>query len=197
MRWFRTAMVMAIFAPATPAMATDFGVRAAPGAKTGPRIVTPHQAIVHVRSSGTRLADAARVGRRFGTVTSMTRTPAHNRRVGGVPNSYHLSGRAIDVARRPGVTHAQIAAEYRRAGFSLVESLDEGDHSHFAFGPVGSGRTRAVATAARQEAPSGWKMVAAPRFREPLPEAAPVRLTCAHQPCTTAALSAPSAIATP
>jgi hypothetical protein len=59
-----------------------------------------------------------------------------NRLVGGVPNSYHLSGRAIDVARRPGVTHNQIAAALRSAGYNLIESLDEGDHSHFAFAPA-------------------------------------------------------------
>ena len=76
---------------------------------------------------------AARLAAAFGTVTSIHRTVEHNRLVGGVANSYHLSGRAIDVARKPGVTHDQIAAALRRAGYNLVESLDEGDHSHFAF----------------------------------------------------------------
>ena len=76
---------------------------------------------------------AARLAAVFGTVTSIHRTVERNRIVGGVPNSYHLSGRAIDVARKPGVTHDQIAAALRRAGYNLVESLDEGDHSHFAF----------------------------------------------------------------
>lgn len=79
-------------------------------------------------------ASAARLAAVFGTVTSIHRTPERNRLVGGVPNSYHLSGRAIDVARKPGITHAQIAATLRSAGYNLVESLDEGDHSHFAFG---------------------------------------------------------------
>lgn len=78
-------------------------------------------------------ASAARLAAVFGTVTSIHRTVERNRLVGGVPNSYHLSGRAIDVARKPGVTHAQIAATLRSAGYNLVESLDEGDHSHFAF----------------------------------------------------------------
>ena len=78
-------------------------------------------------------ASAARLAAVFGTVTSIHRTPERNRLVGGVPNSYHLSGRAIDIARRPGITHAQIAATLRNAGYNLVESLDEGDHSHFAF----------------------------------------------------------------
>jgi hypothetical protein len=76
---------------------------------------------------------AARLAAVFGTVTSIHRTVERNRLVGGVPNSYHLTGRAIDIARKPGVTHDQIATALRRAGYNVVESLDEGDHSHFAF----------------------------------------------------------------
>ena len=79
---------------------------------------------------------AARLAAVFGTVTSIHRTVERNRLVGGVPNSYHLTGRAIDVARRPGVTHDQIATALRRAGYNLIESFDEGDHSHFAFAPA-------------------------------------------------------------
>ena len=56
----------------------------------------------------------------WGRVTSTYRSPAHNRAVGGVPNSYHLRGRAIDIARRPGVTHAMIAAAFRNAGYDAV-----------------------------------------------------------------------------
>jgi hypothetical protein len=81
-------------------------------------------------------AGAAKVAAVFGTITSTFRTVAHNRAVGGVPNSYHLLGRAIDIVRRRGVTHHQIEAALRSAGFLLVESLDEGDHSHFAFAPA-------------------------------------------------------------
>jgi hypothetical protein len=78
----------------------------------------------------------ARLAATFGVVTSTFRTVQHNRDVGGVPNSYHLLGQAIDVVRRPGIKHSQIAAALRAAGYNLVESLDEGDHSHFAVGPV-------------------------------------------------------------
>jgi hypothetical protein len=70
-------------------------------------------------------------------VTSVKRSPEHNRAVGGAENSYHLHGRAIDIARRPGVRHAEIDLAYRKAGYVLIESLDEGDHSHFAFGFIG------------------------------------------------------------
>lgn len=79
---------------------------------------------------------AERIAATYGTITSTFRTIAHNREVGGVADSYHLLGRAIDVVRRHGITHAQIATALRTAGFTLVESLDEGNHSHFAFGPA-------------------------------------------------------------
>ncbi|GAA4755814.1 hypothetical protein GCM10023264_24060 [Sphingomonas daechungensis] len=81
---------------------------------------------------------AAAVAANYGSITSIYRSVAHNRAVGGVSNSYHLQGRAIDVARRPGVTHAMIATALTRAGYRMVESLDEGDHSHFAFAGPGT-----------------------------------------------------------
>ena len=34
------------------------------------------------------------------------------------------------------MTHGQVAAAFQRAGYVMVESLDEGDHSHFAFAGV-------------------------------------------------------------
>jgi hypothetical protein len=87
------------------------------------------------------LAPIKKIGAEFGTVTSTKRDPKHNRDVGGVPNSYHLSGHAIDIARHKGVSHAAIKAAYENAGYKLIESLDEGDHSHFAFasGPSHNG----------------------------------------------------------
>jgi hypothetical protein len=88
------------------------------------------------RDQAAEINGAARLASAYGIVTSTFRTVAHNKAVGGVPNSYHLLDRAIDIARRPGVTHQQIEAALRRAGFNLVESLDERDHSHFAFAAV-------------------------------------------------------------
>ena len=87
---------------------------------------------------------AVRLAAAYGVITSTWRSVAHNRAVGGVPNSYHLSGRAIDIARKPGVSHRQIEAALRTAGYSLIESLDEGDHSHFAFGPSRGGQAAPV-----------------------------------------------------
>ena len=95
---------------------------------------------------------AAALGSHWGIVTSTTRTWEHNRLVGGVANSFHLVGRAIDIARRPGVRHADIAASFRDAGFVLIESLDEGDHSHFAFGGIGFGAGNVLRGPPRQEA---------------------------------------------
>jgi hypothetical protein len=107
---------------------------------------------------------AARLAAVFGTVTSIHRTVERNRLVGGVPNSYHLAGRAIDVARKPGVTHDQIATALRRAGYNLVESLDEGDHSHFAFGPASA--TAYAATLAPRT--PGKAVDAKPKVEQPV-----------------------------
>ena len=151
---------------ATPS--TDFGVRTV----GGPRIVTP---IVKEGGSAAstigspamgstgNLSNAAQIGSQLGRVTSMRRSAEHNRRVGGVANSYHLSGRAIDIARKPGVTHAQIASALRSAGYHLIESLDEGDHSHFAFGfGLGQRLRNAAAIAAKSGEVTTWHMVYAP-----------------------------------
>ena len=70
--------------------------------------------------------------------------------VWGLRLAWHIRGRAIDIARKPGVTHSQIAAAFRNAGYQLVESLDEGDHSHFAFAFGGSG-PRVAAMPEKQE----------------------------------------------
>ena len=109
------------------------------------------------------MGDAKQIGARWGQVTSTYRSPAHNRRVGGVANSYHLSNRAIDIARRPGVSHGQIAAAYRNAGYSLAESLDEGDHSHFAFGaPKRRSGGQAQMVAVKSGEQTEWRIVYAP-----------------------------------
>lgn len=143
---------------AAPARArTDFGVRVVGASSSGSQAQSPfHQP---TRGAAESLHGASLVGGRFGRITSLIRSAAHNRAVGGVANSYHLRGRAIDIARRPGVSHAQIAAALRTAGYRLVESLDEGDHSHFAFG---FGGTAPVTLAAISEV-TRWGIILAPR----------------------------------
>jgi hypothetical protein len=110
----------------------------------------------------TDMGDVRQIGGRWGQVTSTYRSPEHNRRVGGVANSYHLRGKAIDIARRPGVSHAQIAAAYRNAGFSLAESLDEGDHSHFAFGPPKHHGPQPQMVPVQMGEKTEWRIVYAP-----------------------------------
>lgn len=126
---------------ATQAAPTDFGIRTVGGMTSSPTRLVADPAEASLSASPAvfprqafSLSSASRVASRFGRITSTVRNRDHNRRVGGAANSWHLHGRAIDVARQPGVSHAQIAAELRRRGFILIESLDEGDHSHFAFG---------------------------------------------------------------
>ncbi|MEO6581434.1 MAG: D-Ala-D-Ala carboxypeptidase family metallohydrolase [Sphingomicrobium sp.] len=119
-----------------------------------------------IRSSGVNLRAVASLGSQWGRVTSTIRSVAHNRSVGGVRNSWHLSGRAVDIARRRGVSHAQIAAAFRNAGYRLIESLDEGDHSHFAFGGSGASSYASQAATARSTgavavASTPWKIVTA------------------------------------
>jgi hypothetical protein len=62
-------------------------------------------------------------------ITSTKRDPAHNRRVGGVSNSYHLTGQARDSVPPPGMSMAAYAAELKRLNPHL-DVINEGDHVH-------------------------------------------------------------------
>jgi zinc D-Ala-D-Ala carboxypeptidase len=98
------------------------------------------------RDDAAEVSAAARLLSAYGIVTSTFRTVAHNKAVGGVPNSYHLVARAIDIVRRPGITHSQIEGALKRGGYRLIESLDEHDHSHFAFATLPGSTTIAPAS---------------------------------------------------
>jgi hypothetical protein len=86
-----------------------------------------------------------------GTPTSTTRTPERNAKVGGVANSFHLSGQAIDVAKGPGVTLNKLVAAIRNKGGRILEALDEGDHFHIAF-KTGSAAAEQLARATERAA---------------------------------------------
>jgi hypothetical protein len=68
-------------------------------------------------------------------VTSTYRTPEHNKRVGGVPNSYHtrkgVDGKplAVDSVPPRGMSMNAYAAELRRLNPGL-QVINEGDHVH-------------------------------------------------------------------
>jgi len=98
-------------------------------------VAAPALADTGPKSHAPDAAGAIRLAATFGAITSTWRSQQHNHAVGGVPNSWHLQARAMDIVRKPGVTHRQIDAAFRNAGYNLIESLDEGDHSHLAFGP--------------------------------------------------------------
>src|SRR5687767_15752437 len=70
-------------------------------------------------------------------LTSGRRTPVRNREVGGVPGSYHLRGRAVDLAgTRTDIRRGATAARRLRLGPSCTgpeEVVDEGDHLHVAW----------------------------------------------------------------
>jgi len=62
-----------------------------------------------------------------GSVTSWIRSPNHNHLVGGVPDSLHLDGLAVDVVydgARPGSE-----ADAELVAYGLVR-IAEGDHDH-------------------------------------------------------------------
>lgn len=61
------------------------------------------------------------------SVTSWFRTRAHNTAVGGVPNSKHLLGLAVDVVLDTSGYREQLMVDAGRLG---LWALDEGDHIH-------------------------------------------------------------------
>lgn len=70
------------------------------------------------------------------TVTSGQRSPEDNTRVGGVQNSYHLTGQARDIL--PPQNPQQAAMIRQEAAARGLEVIDEGDHWHLE--PRGSAR---------------------------------------------------------
>ena len=166
---FAGTLLLMSAAPAWAAASTttDFGVRAVSGeaALMAEPVSQATRAVTSAVSGGRiNISAAASLGSHWGRVTSTWRSRERNRRVGGVRNSFHLSGRAIDIARRPGVSHAQIAAAFRNAGYRLIESLDEGDHSHFAFGTGGGPVYRSLKPQSQPQqraATTQWRVVTA------------------------------------
>ena len=156
------ALMLLMFGAAAAAAETNWGLREV--GKAPPSSEPPPAGTWGMEPSGrpVDMGNVKQIGAKWGQVTSTYRSPQHNRDVGGVPNSYHLRGRAIDIARKPGVSHAEIAAAYRHAGYALAESLDEGDHSHFAFGPPKHGGPHPQMVTVQNGEKTEWRIVYAP-----------------------------------
>lgn len=61
------------------------------------------------------------------------RTPEQNRSARGSPNSYHLSGNAVDIPPQSGLTTGQLRQQLEAQGVNVRELIDEGDHWHIAW----------------------------------------------------------------
>jgi hypothetical protein len=157
------AIILLVWGSTAIAAETDFGIRELGKSVRGSDEPPPAGTwALGATGRAVDIGNVKQIGANWGQVTSTYRSPAHNRRVGGVANSYHLSGRAIDIARRPGVSHSQIAAAYRNAGYSLAESLDEGDHSHFAFGSPKRRGPKPQMVEVKSGEKTEWRIVYAP-----------------------------------
>lgn len=73
------------------------------------------------------------------TITSTLRTPEENAAVGGVSNSYHTRGNALDYRIRD-LTPDQIAGITNHFGAKGYRVLNEGDHLHIQPGGGGHGQ---------------------------------------------------------
>ena len=62
-------------------------------------------------------------------VTSTKRSASRNRAVGGVENSYHLSGRARDSVPPPGMSMGDYYRRLRALNPGM-DVINEGDHVH-------------------------------------------------------------------
>ena len=101
------------------------------------------------RASSDQLASMVRSFIPGVTVTSGKRTPQRNAEVGGVPNSQHIAGTAIDILPPRGMTPAQVKAGFAARGVD-VDVIDEGDHYHIQ-GARGTTRRTPAPVAQAQE----------------------------------------------
>ena len=142
-----------------------------PPVATAASVPSPAPVASAVSDTATRLAAAKTTLQAQGLkVNSGYRTPAHNAEVGGVNNSFHMSGTpdaplAYDFSPAPGQTMAQAAAAVQAAapGFKV---LNEGNHIHVQ-PPSGTPHTGAPVLASAAAAPSTGLGAPPP---EPIPD---------------------------
>jgi len=110
---------------------------------------TPGQPQAGAALTETDAANAVRSAFPGAAITSQQRTPEHNAEVGGVPNSQHIPGQAIDFVLPKGTTFAQVKATMAAHGLPTTELINEGDHVHWAWGAKGGGRYPSTVDALR------------------------------------------------
>lgn len=65
-----------------------------------------------------------------GSISSMHRTVAHNRRVGGAPNSQHLGYRAADIVLDDWQRKNECITELRQMGLWVLDEVASKNHLH-------------------------------------------------------------------
>lgn len=134
--------------------APQAGIVLAPPSGASPSAVAP----ARMSSAGDFLRAAG-----FGDhITGEDRNETRNAEVNGARNSWHLQrGKAVDVRPIPGMTFNQLVDQYRRAGWTIHEALDEtkstrgtGPHWHIAASPPGGGGGASPASMPNLSAPS-------------------------------------------
>lgn len=108
------------------------GAMPAPTTGAGPAVMG--SALQDASPQGVQSLIQGLAGQFGGQVSSLTRSPAHNGKVGGVPNSQHIAGTAGDVVFTDPQAKARYIDAARRAG---LEVIDEGDHVHSELPPGG------------------------------------------------------------
>lgn len=109
--------------------------------KLGPNFAPPPRALVvaiGAKSPGfwQRFSSALdqAVGHLDVTLVNWFRSAAHNQAVGGVVNSQHRWGTAVDLVPDPSVDRAEQIRRLKAVGFAVI---DEGDHLHVQAFPTG------------------------------------------------------------
>jgi hypothetical protein len=85
-----------------------------------------------------------RLGKLGVTMTSAYRSPEHNADVGGVANSQHLTGQAVDLVPPKGMSMAQLAAAAQQS-MPGAKVINENDHVHVQWGSSAPPATPAAA----------------------------------------------------
>lgn len=94
------------------------------------------------------------------TITGGARTPERNAAVGGVANSMHLRGQAVDFKLPSNVSFSQFKAALDASGFRYTELLNEGQiggqgaHIHLGWGQKGGGSAHKLLSGSGFKPPS-------------------------------------------